>query len=111
MGFKEVSNVVFCAEKGCRKVYEWDRKEECGDIRHGTILPCGHPISTVIFSGSVVKKGYVALDLLEWLDRNDAIKDKAFGLMEAHGGKFDDGMNFSVPEDDLTEDERREMER
>lgn len=42
---------------------------------------------------------------------NDAIKDKAFGLMEAHGGKFDDGMNFSVPEGDLTEDERCEMER
>lgn len=101
----ELNNIVFCGNEDCRKVYRFDKSDGSCGIRAGDILPCGHTVATALLAGSCVRTGYEAGRMLEWLDRNEAIKPAAYDLIDEHGGKFDDGLNFKVPESDLTEEE------
>lgn len=110
MGFEEVHNVVFCRNGKCRKVFRWDGQTEGGDLSEETVLPCGHRISEILFAGSCIRDGRQAINMLEYLDRNELIKPQAYDLIKKKGGSFDDGLNFTVPGEDLTEDERSELE-
>lgn len=83
MAYKELNNVVFCGDKDCRKVYRFDNSDD----------------------GNLIREGHEAGLMLEWLHKNDAIKPNAYDLIEQHGGAFEDGLNFRVPESDLTWEE------
>lgn len=109
MGFREVDNVVFCGVPDCEAVYMWDGKTEGGDLSEETVLPCGHRISEILFAGSCIRDGRQAINMLEYLDRNELIKPQAYDLIKEKGGSFDDGLNFTVPGEDLTDDERRKL--
>lgn len=106
MAYKELHNVVFCGNKDCRKVYRFDNSDGSDGIRSGDILPCGHRVAQALPDGNLIREGHEAGLMLEWLHKNDAIKPNAYDLIEQHGGAFEDGLNFRVPESDLTEEER-----
>lgn len=106
MAYKELHNVVFCGDKDCRKVYGFDGSDGSDGIRAGDILPCGHRVAQALLEGNLIREGHEAGLMLEWLHKNDAIKSNAYDLIEQHGGAFEDGLNFRVPESDLTEEER-----
>ena len=101
MAYRELNAVVFCGDKDCRKVYMFDGSDGSDGIRGGDILPCGHKVEA-----NCIREGHEAGLMLEWLYKNDAIKPNAYDLIEQHGGAFEDGLNFRVPESDLTEEER-----
>lgn len=103
MAYKELNNVVFCGNRDCRKVYRLDGSD---GIRAGDILPCGHKVAHAFLEANCIREGHEAGLMLEWLYKNDAIKSNAYDLIEQHGGAFEDGLNFRVPESDLTEEER-----
>lgn len=106
MAYKELNNIAFCGNKDCRKVYRFDNSDGSDGIRSGDILPCGHKVAHILLDGNLTREGHEAGLMLEWLDRNDAIKPNAYELIEQHGGAFDDGLNFRVPESDLTWEEK-----
>ena len=102
MAYKELNNVVFCGDKDCRKVYRFDGSDGSDGIRSGDILPCGHKVVHILLDGRCIREDYEAPLMLEWLHKNEAIKPNAYALIERHGGAFEDGLNFRVPERDLT---------
>ena len=102
MAYKELHNVVFCGNRDCRKVYRLDNSDGSDGIRSGDILPCGHKVVHILLDGNCIRESYEAGLMLEWLHKNDAIKSNAYDLIEQHGGAFEDGLNFHVPERDLT---------
>ncbi|MGM9989325.1 hypothetical protein [Desulfovibrio piger] len=106
MAYRELNAVVFCGDKDCRKVYRFDGSDGSYGIRAGDILPCGHRVAQALLEGNLIREGHEAGLMLEWLYKNDAIKPNAYDLIEQHGGVFEDGLNFRVPESDLTEEER-----
>ena len=105
MAYKELNNVVFCGDKDCRKVYRFDNSDGSDSLLSGDILPCGHRVVWVLLDGNLIREGHEAGLMLEWLHKNDAIKPNAYDLIEQHGGAFEDGLNFRVPESDLTWEE------
>lgn len=106
MAYKELNNVVFCGDKDCRKVYRFDGSDGSDGIRPRDILPCGHKVVHILLEGNLIREGHEAGRMLEWLYKNDAIKPNAYDLIEQHGGAFEDGLNFRVPESDLTWEEK-----
>lgn len=102
MAYKELNNVVFCGNRDCRKVYRFDNSDGSYGVRSGDILPCGHKVAHILLDGMIVREGNQAAPMLEWLHKNSAIKPNAYDLIEQHGGAFEDGLNFHVPESDLT---------
>lgn len=106
MAYKELNNVVFCGNRDCRNVYRFDKSDGSDGIRSGDILPCGHKVVHILLDGNCIRESYEAGLMLEWLHKNDAIKSNAYDLIEQHGGAFEDGMNFRVPESDLTWEEK-----
>ena len=107
MAYKELNNVVFCGKNDCRKVYMFDGSDGSDGIRGGDILPCGHRVAHALLDGNLIREGHEAGRMLEWLYNNDAIKPQVFDLIEDHGGKFDEGLNFRVPDSDLTREEKK----
>lgn len=105
MAYKELNNVVFCGNRDCRKVYRFDKSDGSYGIRAGDILPCGHKVAHILLDGNLIREGHEAILMLEGLYKNDAIKPNAYDLIEQYGGAFEDGLNFRVPESDLSWEE------
>ena len=110
MAYKELNTVAFCGDKNCRKVYRFDNSDGSDSIRSGDILPCGHKVVHILLDWRCIREGHEAGLMLEWLNKNGAIKPNAYDLLEQHGGAFEDGLNFRVPESDLTWEEYLDLD-
>ena len=110
MSFKPLPCIVFCTDPACRHAYVWIRDaEEPRGLASRTLLPCGHPVGTAMFSDSCVRSAFNAQSILSFLDDNDLIVPGAYGLIERHGGVFRDVANCVPPHSKPSREELDEV--
>ena len=102
--------LVLCSDPACHRMFQGIPSQFKDDLRD-TLLPCGHKIGSILFSGVAVKDANRKAELFDWLDKNDLIVDCVPEAIRAAGGVYDRKKDqvVKMPDRDLTDDEKEEI--
>ena len=97
MKFTKIPTLVVCMY--CRDA--WMVNYEGETLYPDTILPCGHEVSSIHFmpADSFVD-GLKAIEMIDWLSKNNYIQQEAFEELEEHGGELEpSSFTYELPKE------------
>jgi hypothetical protein len=110
----EITSLVTCQE--CNKLFMTkDISTIMTETLEAKILPCGHKTAELLFGpGEDFAEARAAQEMLEWLERNDLIKEPAKDVVSTCGGCYDANCGrYRAPGRDvrdLSDNQRDEIE-